>query len=356
MVQVFGLGHLAGLVDAKKYVDAGVIAILELFQDKRSGGFYNAINGEGEAISSEKLAYDQVFVLLAACTAKIVGSPRADELIAAIDETIEKYFWDEEYGFLRNSWDNNFQKLDTYRGINANMHAVEAFTAAFDVTGEKKYRDRAYRIAKGAIDGLARSNNWFLPEHFNEKWEQEKDFNIDNPADPFRPYGVTIGHLFEWSRLILHSKVQMAGTGEDLSWIDSAAISLYQVGREFGWAVDGNPGFVYTINWSGKPVVTSRMFWVVAEALMSAHALYLQTGDETFRQDYDNWWEYVDSKVIDKVNGSWFHELNPAQEVVEHTWQGKPDTYHAFNACLLPLYPFNSSFIKTVMAHGSNIS
>ena len=29
-------------------------------------------------------------------------------------------------------------------------------------------------------------------------------YNRDRPADPFRPYGVTVGHQFEWSRLALH--------------------------------------------------------------------------------------------------------------------------------------------------------
>jgi mannose/cellobiose epimerase-like protein (N-acyl-D-glucosamine 2-epimerase family) len=54
--------------------------------------------------------------------------------------------------------------------------------------------------------------------------------------------------------------------------------------------------------------------------------------------------------VIDKKNGSWFHELDPNQNVVAHTWPGKPDTYHAFNACILPMYPMGTSFIGTAIA------
>ena len=32
------------------------------------------------------------------------------------------------------------------------------------------------------------------------QWQALPDYNIDNPADPFRPFGKTPGHAFEWAR------------------------------------------------------------------------------------------------------------------------------------------------------------
>lgn len=349
MIQVLGLAHLLGLTDARNLIDHGVNALLDLFQDKVRGGFYNSITSDGSPATTSKLAYDHMFVLLAACTAKTAGSPRANELLENIDSVIDKYFWDEKYQMMNNSWDLSFEKLDTYRGINANMHAVEALCAAFDVTGNEKYRQRSYVICRTAIDVFAKNNNWMLPEHFNDKWEVDKDFNIDNPADPFCPFGVTIGHLFEWSRLILQLQLQIEGTALDASWIMPGAKSLYQKAKEFGWAADGTDGFVYTIDWDGKPVVRSRMFWVAAEAVMTAYTLWEFTQDDSYLNDYSMWWKYIDTYVLDKTNGSWFHELDPNQAVVAHTWPGKPDTYHAFNACILQMYPMGTSFIGTVL-------
>ncbi len=349
MIQVFGLGYLFGLSETKHLVEHGVNAILDLFHDKKNGGFFNAINFEGKPCTPNKLAYDHMFVLLAASTAKIVGAPRADELFLNIDRVIDDRYWNEEFRMMNNSWDIGFDNLDNYRGINANMHAVEALCAAYDVTKNSKYRERAYAICKRTIDGFARANNWLLPEHFDEKWNVDKDFNLENPADPFRPYGVTIGHLFEWSRLILQLKPQMASTDQDLSWIDSGAAGLYEIGRKFGWSVDGTDGFVYTIDWQAKPVVRSRMFWVAAEAVMTAFALWRSTGEQEYLRDYDYWWRYIDENVIDKTHGSWFHELDPDQNVVSFTWSGKPDTYHALNSCLLAMYPIGSSFIGTAI-------
>ncbi len=349
MTQVFGLAQLLGLADSYDLVDHGVESILNLFKDKENDGFFNAIYSDGKPVSSDKMAYDQMFVLLAASTAKATGHPRADELFTSIESLIDKYFWDPGYEMMNNSWDISFEKLDSYRGINANMHAVEAMCAAYDVTGEAKFRDRAYAICEKTVTVFAAENNWLLPEHYNEKWQIDKDFNINNPADPFRPFGVTIGHLFEWSRLILQLEMQMAGSGKDLKWIRPAAMALYETAKEYGWAPDGSGGFIYTMDWDMKPVVRSRMHWVAAEAVMTAYTLWKVTGDPNYLQDYDAWWRYIVTYVIDKVHGSWFHELGPDLKVEEGTWSGKPDVYHALNACLLPLFPLSSSFVGTAL-------
>ena len=349
MIQVLGLAQLLNLGKTQESIDHGVDALLDLFQDKANGGFFNAINLDGTPANANKLAYDQMFVLLAACTAKVTGSPRADELLSNVNKVIDRYYWDDEFQMMNNSWNQDFTILEKYRGINANMHAVEALAAAYDVTGLEKYRDRAYLICKRTVEVFAKKNSWMLPEHFDEKWIVDKDFNIDNPADPFCPFGVTIGHLFEWSRLILQLKIQIQNSGLDDSWIMPGAKKLYDKAKKFGWSADGTDGFVYTVDWDGKPVVRSRMFWVAAEAVMTAYTLWTFTNDSKYLVDYTTWWDYINKHLIDPINGSWFHELNPNQNVVAITWPGKPDTYHAFNACVLPLFPMGTSFIGTAI-------
>ena len=144
-------------------------------------------------------------------------------------------------------------------------------------------------------------------------------------------------------------KLQIEDTELDSSWIQSQAIQLYEIARHRGWSVDGTDGFVYTIDWDGRPVVRSRMFWVAAEAVMTAYTLWYFSGKENYLDDYEKWWQYIDRYVLDKINGSWFHELAPDQTVIANTWPGKPDTYHAFNAAVLPMYPIGTSFIGTAL-------
>ena len=344
-IQVFGLSHQMGLADCTDLIKHGIDSFNRLFRDRENGGFNNAVDLNRNPISDRKYAYDHMFVLLAATTAVEVGVDGAQELFDYAEEIIEKYFWDPEARMMKNDWDQTFSSVDSYRGINANMHAVEALSAAYEATGRTIFRDRAYEIAKRTVDVFARNNGWMLPEHFDSEWNVEKDFNIENPSDPFRPFGVTIGHLFEWSRLILQIDLTMPADTKGQAWVLEGARAMYEIGKTFGWAVDGAPGFVYTIDWEKKPVVTSRMQWVAAEAVMAAFTLWKMTGEEQYLEDYYNFWKYIQANVIDNEYGSWHHELNAAQEVTTITWSGKPDVYHAFNACILPLLPFTASFI-----------
>ena len=183
--QVFGLAHLMGFNNYLPQVEEGIRSLNELMKDKENGGYFNAIDADGKAASSEKLCYDHVFVLLAAVMGKACGVKSADETYAHIDAILDKYFWDNDSKMMNNHWNNEFTALDPYRGMNANMHAVEGLLAAYDVTGEKKFFDRAYAISKRSIDVFARQNPkgaWFLPEHFDSVWVPDLDFNKERPA------------------------------------------------------------------------------------------------------------------------------------------------------------------------------
>ena len=106
-----------------------------------------------------------------------------------------------------------------------------------------------------------------------------------------------------------------------------------------GWAVDGADGFVYTVDWSGVPVVRERMHWVAAESTATAAALYAATGEATYADWYATWWQHVADCFLDTEHGSWRHELSPRNTPSSVTWAGKPDTYHAFQATLIPRLP-----------------
>lgn len=349
MIQVFGLTHLMGLQGTSRLIKHGVDALNDLFFDHKNSGFFNAIDTSGKPIGNSKLGYDHMFVLLAALTATAAGVEGAPKLLQRAEDAIDRFFWDPEFEMMTDQWDMEFCTLSGYRGINVNMHAVEAFTAAFDLTKDSKYLDRALAICKRTINEFARNNQWLLPEHFSSSWKVELEFNNNNPADQFRPYGVTIGHLFEWSRLVMQVGLLVKGQA-GYEWIEEGARKLYEHAKKYGWNADNSPGFIYTMDWQMRPVVHSRMHWVAAEAVMAAYVLWRMTGEEKFLIDYDHWWLFIDRYVIDREFGSWHHELSSQLQVIETTWPGKPDIYHALNACLLPLLPFQPSFIGSVIA------
>jgi mannose/cellobiose epimerase-like protein (N-acyl-D-glucosamine 2-epimerase family) len=117
------------------------------------------------------------------------------------------------------------------------------------------------------------------------------------------------------------------------------ATALFDASVREGWAVDGAPGFVYTVDWSGAPVVRERMHWVAAEATAAAAALHAATGEQRFDDWYRVWWDYTAEFLIDRAGGSWWHELGTDNRVSRTVWQGKADLYHAVQTTLIPRLP-----------------
>ena len=338
MTHSFALGHLMGRPGLGRLADHGIDSLRGVFRDEEHGGWYSAVAG-GAPVDDSKQAYAHAFVVLAASSALAAGRPGAEELLDEALEVLDAKFFDPAAAMSVDTFDRTFSECEEYRGINANMHTVEGLLAAADVTGERRWLDRAVGIATRAIDEFARANDWSLPEHYDTDWSPLLDYNKDQPAHPFRPYGATIGHWIEWARLVLHARAALiALDGEAPEWmLESATALMEKSAAAFG--ADGQPGWVYTVDWDGAPVSTERMHWVAAEAVGAAAVMHQVTGDRVWAERYEQWWEYIAEHLLDAEGGSWFHELDASNTPQGVTWPGKPDIYHAFQATLIPRLP-----------------
>ena len=317
----------------------GASALRGALRDPDHGGWFASV-GPGGLVQDAKQAYGHAFVVLAAASAQAAGLATGVDLLDEALTVHDRYFWDEEAGLVVEEWDRSWAQMDGYRGINANMHTVEAYLAAGDVTGNPLWHERAGRIA-ATVAGWARAHGWRIPEHFDAAWSPMLSHHREKPADPFRPYGATVGHGLEWARLLVcvdETLGRQAPPG-----LVAAAVAMTDRAVADGWAVDGAEGFIYTTDWDGRPVVHTRMHWVVAEAVNTATVLHRVTGEQRFADDAARWWAYADRFLVDPVSGSWHHELDASNTPVAEVWPGKPDVYHAYQAALLPDLPTTPS-------------
>lgn len=345
-MHVHSLGDLLGVPGSRDVGERALAALRGALHDDVHGGWVTAVHPDG-SIDFTKSAYPHAFVVLAGPAPPSPSSTAPPSLLADALDVLDARFFEPSVGLHADEADRAFHRLAHYRGINANMHAVEALLAAADATGERDWAARAGGIAERVVH-WAEENDWRIPEHFTVDWAPRLDLNRDRPDDPFKPYGATVGHGLEWARLLLH----LGARGDvDADWT-AAAVALYDRAVADGWAADGADGFVYTTDWSGRPVGRKRMHWVAAEAINTAAALHQVTGEDRYAADYHRWWAYTDRYLIDHERGSWHHELDPQNRPAGTVWPGKPDLYHAVQATLVPVLPLAPT-IAAALAGGA---
>ena len=335
MTHVYSLAAFVGHPGAGALVDAGLRGLRGELHDDANGGWYAAVTHEGGHVGT-KQCYAHAFVLLASSSATLLGRPGAAELLADAQDVFLNRFWDDEVGLSVDTWNEDFTELDPYRGLNANMHSVEAFLAVSDVTGDESWRKRAGRIIDHVI-GWAENNDWRIPEHFHEDWSLDLECNRDKPDDQFKPYGATPGHGIEWARLITQYALSAPIADSKKAKLIDVAEHLFHRAVADGWDADGAPGIVYTTDWEGKPVVHDRMHWTLAEAINTSSTLAHVTGKPEYAERYAEFLQYADEYVIDHVNGSWFHQLDRNNQLLNTVWPGKSDLYHATQSMMIPL-------------------
>ena len=329
MIHVFALASAQGDERWNKDLTHGVGALSTDFRDAEHGGWFTRL---GNSLPDfPKRLYDHAFVVLAASSLASAQVEKGLDILEEALAVVDTHFWEPRHSLGREAFSADWAKSEPYRGLNANMHLVEAYLAAGHATGDRALFGRALEIARTSVDHWARNLGWRIPEHFEPDWTFSPVYNIDRPADPFRPFGVTPGHGLEWARLLLQLRTVQDPAAEP--WLLPAAISLTQRALAEGWIKPG--GLIYTIDFEGAPVVTERFHWGACEALATVASLHAATGDSA----WDDWYEEIWGFLVDHLvlpDGSLLHEVDPDLAPSRRTWSGRPDVYHAYQALLIP--------------------
>lgn len=328
MAHCLALGSMLGRSTDGVLAARTVQALRTVYRDAQHGGWWADATRPGQG---RKQAYGHAFVMLAGATTSVAGIPGGRELLDEACATYLEHFWDVDASMPFESYAVDWSDREAYRGGNAAMHSVEAFLAVFDATGDASWLQRAQAIVR-RLSTIAAEFGWRMPEHYDEHWNVDADYNIDEPRHQFRPFGATPGHALEWARLLLTLRAAQ-GEGEDLLAI---AQSLAQTAWSDAWD-QRLGGFAYTTDFTGTPIVRERFHWVACEAAGAAWALWRATDSPLWAQRYAEVIDFEQRFILDpQTPGAWWHELDEHNAPVERTWPGAPDSYHALQSVLLP--------------------
>ena len=245
-------------------------------------------------------------------------------------------------------WDESFSTLDPYRGVNANMHSVEALLSAADVLDDTGLRDRALRILTRVVHDLAASNQWRIPEHFDESWTPVLDYNVDAPAHPFRPVrrhhralaGVGAAGAAPAGRprrrapdwllddAVPCSTPRSARAGRSTAPTGSSTPSTGPASRSYASGCTGS-----------RPRPPRR-----------PPPCTPRPGTRRTPSGTSTWWQHV---ATSSATPSTAHGTTSSRRRTSRAahLEGKPDTYHAFQATLIPRLPL-SPMLARALADG----
>ncbi len=206
-------------------------------------------------------------------------------------------------GLYADAWDRSWTELDPYRGVNANMHAVEACLAAADATGDGTFLDRALTITTRVVDDWAGRGTGACP-------------STSTPTGPRCPSTTATSPTTRSSPSAPPSGTASSGRGSSSS---STPPRRRRSGRP-DWMVPAAPGPVRPCRdrrvgrrrarrlrlhhrLGRHPVVRDRMHWVLAEGICAAAALHDATGDPAYDEHYRTWWDHAATHWVDPTTG-----------------------------------------------------
>ena len=313
-----------------EYLDAvrhGINFLRNSHLNQKTGGYAWILNGQSMADSSN-YCYGLAFVLLAYSTAYKAGISEAKIYIEEVFELMEKYFWRDEFGLYTDEISSDWSEVSNYRGQNANMHSCEALIASYEATNEQKYLDRALIISDNICNRQAAQADGLIWEHYSSEWKIDWSFNKDKPDDLFRPWGFQVGHLTEWSKLLLILERYV-----NKDWLLPRAIELFEDAVEMGWD-EKNDGLFYGFAPNGDICDRDKYFWVQAESFAAAALLANRTKDAKYWDWYERIWQFSWKHMIDHKYGAWFRILDGKNNKYDDLKSpaGKTD-YHTMGAC-----------------------
>ena len=303
----------------------GLEFIRQVHRNADTGGYAWVIY-DGKVADDANHCYGLAFVMLAYACALRVGIEEAREWLRETYDVMEKRFWLPEKSRYASEATGDWQLTD-YRGQNDNMHSCEAMLAAYEVTHDPVYLERAKTLAE-VMTKSSEELHFQVWEHYHTDWTPDFEYNKDVRTNIFRPWGIQTGHQTEWAKLLL-----ILDRHDPQAWHLERAVRLFDRAMKYGWDQE-HGGLIYGYDLEGNLYDGDKYFWVQAESLATAALLADRLHDDAYWQWYDRIWEYSWKYFVDHQYGAWYRILTPANEKYsdEKSPAGKTD-YHTMGVC-----------------------
>ncbi len=322
--------HMFGEESYRDAARHGLDYLRNAHRNPDSGGYAWQLRN-GEVIDATNHCYGLAFVAMTYARALQAGIGEAAEWLDETWHLMETHFWDARYGLYADEASAEWTVSD-YRGQNANMHACEAWQAAYEATHEKRYLERAMLLTDNMVNRQAALSGGMIWEHYHHDWSIDWEYNKGDNSNIFRPWGYQPGHQTEWARMLL-----TLDRHAPADWHLPKARAMFDNAVALSWDAH-HGGMVYGLDTEGGFNDTDKYYWVQSESAATAALLAARSGESAYLDWYNRLWAYSWNHLVDHRHGAWYRILSRDNRRYndEKSPAGKTD-YHTISTCYMML-------------------
>ena len=285
--------------------------LLDKMWDREFGGFYWEVDRTGTRIvHPNKHLYGQAFGLYAIAEyARATRNPAAVEDARRLFDLLEAKAHDSANGgyreFFGRDWGPAPPEARPYLGgtadlklMNTHLHLMEALTALYRADPSPRVALRLSELITIQSNTVVRKAIGACTDQYAADWTPKLDGTAARAS---------YGHDLENIWLLVDA---LDALGQSASPLRDLFNQLFAYSLANGYD-QANGGF-YDSGPLGQPADRrDKVWWVQAEALVSALTMYRLTGDPQYAQVYLKTWAFTDTVQTDWTAGEWHPTVTP---------------------------------------------
>ena len=306
--------------------------LLHHFRDDDHGGFHWQLDATGRLLDDSKKIYGQAFCIYALTEFHLAcGELEVLEEAKKVFHLIEKHAHDEQYGgyieVVAPDWSPaadlrlSEKDMDVAKSMNNHLHVLEAYTNLYRAWPDPRVEVRLRELLDLFGERIIGSDGGccHLRHFFDRNWQVRSDT-------------YSYGHDIEAAWLLSEAAAVLGDAGRVATvhgWALDLALSVLHE------ALDPDGGLPYEGR-GGEVIDANREWWCQAEAVVGFWQVYGVTGRTEFAEAALRVWDFIGTRVVDRVHGEWFWRVFAdgsidASEPKVSEWKGP---YHNMRMCL----------------------